>query len=288
MFLSAVISGILLGGLYATMGIGLSLIYGIMKIINVSFGDLMILAAYFMIYFASLISGNYFIGFAITLVIMIIVGFLMQHFLINRVVGKSEDAPLLLTFGLCVIIENVLTSIFTADVRGIPNAIAQVNLIDVGNLKVSLSYALVFAVALAMVIVLTIIVNRTKFGRAVKATSQNARVAELLGVDTKRIFTYVMCIAMVVVCISGLLLGQTFAFTPYTGGSYLVIAMGVVIIGGMGSLPGTLLGGIVLGLAQLLGGYFFGGGWQTFIGYFVMLVLVIVRPQGLIPTKERI
>ena len=288
MLINAIITGLLLGGLYALLGIGLSLIYGIMKIVNIAMGDFTILAAYLVMFFSTQICvGNLILAFAITLIIMITLGFVVQKFLINPVAGKSAEAPLLLTFGLAVIIENSLNGVFSSDVQSINNPLASINLINGTYVKISASYALIFSLAVLFVVVLTVLIQYTRIGRAIRATSQNAMVSELLGVNTKRVFTAVMCIAMVMVCVSGLLLGQTFAFNPYSGNSYLVIAMGVVIIGGMGSLVGTLLGGITLGVAQLLGGYLAGAGYQTFIGYAVMLVLLCCRPQGLVPTRQR-
>jgi len=288
MLITTIITGVMLGGLYAMLGIGLSLIYGIMKIVNIAIGSLTILAAYLIMYFSTaLLGGNLAFSFVITLLIMVALGFLIQHFLVNRVAGKSDDAPLLLTFGLSVIIENTLNSAFSSNVRGISNPLASVNLVSNEYLSVSASYALILALAVAFVVSLSLFINKTRFGRAMRATSQNSKVSELLGVDTRYVFTLVMCISMAIICVSGLLVGQTFAFTPYTGSSYLAIAMGVVIIGGMGSLVGTLLGGIALGLAQLLGGYIFGAGHQIFIGYAVMLVLLCLRPQGIIASMER-
>jgi len=289
MLLSAIISGVLLGGLYAMIGIGLSLIYGIMKLINIAIGDLTILTAYLIMYFSTvLFSGNLVLAFIITLAIMVCVGYLMQKFLINRVVGTGDDAPLLLTFGIAVVIQNTLNSVFSADVRAINNPLASINLINNKYVSIPASYFLNFVLAVVFVIILSLIINRTRFGRAVRATSQNSTVSELMGVPTKSIFILVMCISMIMVCCSGLLVGQTFAFTPYTGSSYLVVAMGVVIIGGMGSLVGTLLGGIILGVAQLLGSYYVGFGYQTFVGYAVMLILLCLRPQGIISLRERV
>jgi branched-chain amino acid transport system permease protein len=279
--LQSLLNGILLGGLYAAIGLGMSLIFGIMGLINLAHGDLIIVSTYMSMVIAIQFSGNIFTALLITVLVMIVVGFFCQSVLINRVVDKGAEPPLLITFGLSVILENVLQQIFGADAKSIPTKLAVENVITTPWFSISAIYLIDFVVSILVILSLHFIIMKTYFGRAIRATSGDVVASELVGLNTKRIYAMTMALAMVTASIAGLLVGMTFTYYPTTGTEYLIIAFGVVVIGGMGSLVGTLLGGIILGLAQILGSYFFGMAYQLFFGYVVLLVILTFRPQGL-------
>lgn len=281
------LNGFLLGGLYAVIGLGMSLIFGIMGLTNLAHGDLMILGAFFSMVLVMQFTGNFIAALLITIVIMMAIGYLVQNFLINRVVDKGAEPPLLVTFGISIILQNVLLLFFGADARSIPSSIAAKNIISTEWFSVSAIYLINFLVAIAVIGTLHFVMQKTYFGRSIRATSDDVIASELMGVNTKRMYAYTMCLAMVTASIAGLLVGATFIFYPSTGTQYLIIAFGVVVIGGMGSLVGTLLGGIILGLAQLLGAYFFGTGYQLLSGYIVLLIILTLRPQGLLSNATR-
>lgn len=283
----SIVTGILLDGLYAIVGVGLSLIFGIMGLTNIAHGNLMILCSFLIMVFASIFSNNILLALIFTIVVMMVVGFLLQNFLVNKVIDKGAEPALLVTFGLSIIIQNALTLKFGADARSIDSAVANVNIVATKYVSISGAYLLNFVVAVIVILALTLLIKKTYLGRAIRAASDNVRAAELMGVHTKLIYSVTMCIAMVTACIAGLLVGNTFVFYPYSGTQYLIIAFGVVVIGGMGSIGGTLLGGVILGLAQLLGSYFFGTGYQIFAGYIVKLILLTVKPAGLLSNMKR-
>jgi branched-chain amino acid transport system permease protein len=285
--IQSVITGILLGGLYAVIGVGMSLVFGIMRLTNIAHGDLMILASYFTMLFAMEIVGNVFLALLITIVLMIILSFLIQTFLVNRVIDKGPEPSLLVMFGVSIIIRNALILIFGANNRTIPNPLSTTNILNSPNISISGGYLVNFIVGVAVVLVLMFIIQKTYFGMSIRATASNRMGAELLGVNTKRIFAYTLCLAVATASIAGLLIGQTFVFYPSTGPQYLITAFGVVVIGGMGSLGGTLVGGILLGLVQLLSAHFLGTGWQTIAGYVFMLVVLTIRPQGIFAKARR-
>ncbi|MDR1247107.1 MAG: branched-chain amino acid ABC transporter permease [Clostridiales Family XIII bacterium] len=285
--IQSVITGILLGGLYAVIGVGMSLVFGIMRLTNIAHGDLMILASYFTMLFAMEIVGNVFLALLITIVLMLILSFLIQTFLVNRVIDKGPEPSLLVMFGVSIIIRNALILIFGANNRTIPNPLSTTNILNSPNISISGGYLVNFIVGVAVVLVLMFIIQKTYFGMSIRATASNRMGAELLGVNTKRIFAYTLCLAVATASIAGLLIGQTFVFYPSTGPQYLITAFGVVVIGGMGSLGGTLVGGILLGLVQLLSAHFFGTGWQTIAGYVFMLVILTIRPQGIFAKARR-
>ena len=291
----SVITGILLGGLYAVIGIGMSLVFGIMKLTNIAHGDLMIMASYFTMYLTMEVVGNAIpglfaalaISLLITIVLMLVLSWLIQTFLVNRVIDKGSEPPLLVMFGVSVVIRNVLLLAFGANNKTIPSSLSTSNVVNSPTFSISGQYLFNFIIGIIVILALTYIIKKTYFGMSIRATSSNRTGAELLGVNTKRIFTYTMCLAIVTASIASLLVGQTFVFYPSSGPSYLIIAFGVVVIGGMGSLGGTLAGGILLGLSQLLGAYFFGTGWQTITGYVFMLVILTIRPQGIFAKAVR-
>jgi len=279
--LQSFLNGILLGGLYAAIGLGMSLIFGIMGLINLAHGDLLIVSTYMSMVIAIQFSGNLFTALLIAVLVMIVVGFFCQSVLINRVVDKGAEPPLLITFGLSVILQNVLQQIFGADAKSIPTKLAAENVITTPWFSISAIYLIDFVVSIFVILSLHFIIMKTYFGRAIRATSGDVVASELVGLNTKRVYAMTMALSMVTASIAGILVGMTSTYYPTTGTEYLIIAFGVVVIGGMGSLVGTLLGGIILGLAQILGSYFFGMAYQLFFGYVVLLVILTFRPQGL-------
>ena len=283
----SIVTGLLLGGLYALIGIGLSVIFGIMGLTNIAHGNLIILSAFLILTFSKAFGGNILIGLLAAIAAMVVIGFLIQNFLVNKVIDKGPEPALLVTFGLSIIIQNTLQLIFGADTNYIKSALSNTNILSTKYLSISGAYLFNFIVAVAVVVVLSLFIKKTRLGRAIRAASCSARTAELMGVNTKLIYSVTMAIAMGSACVAGLLLGSTFAFYSYSGPQYLIIAFGVVVIGGMGSITGTLLGGIILGLAQLLSSYFFGAGYQIFSGYVVMLILLTLKPSGLLSGKTR-
>ena len=277
----------LLGGLYAIIGVGMSLIFGIMRLTNIAHGDIMILSTFLMMVIMQKITANVILALLLTIVIMIIFWFCIQNFMINKVITKGDEPALLVTFGLSIIISNGLFLAFGANSRAIPNELIRTNLINTKLVSVSSMYAVNFIVAVVVIIALTLIMNKTSFGRAIRASSSDTLVSELLGVNTKRMYSYAMCLTTITSSIAGLLVGMSFTFYPTTGPQYLIIAFGCVVIGGMGSLMGTLIGGIILGLAQLVGANFLGSTYQQIIGYVVLLVILAIRPQGLLSKAVR-
>lgn len=283
----AIVTGVLLGGLYALIGVGMSLIFGIMKITNLAHGDLMIMSTFFTMTFALRFTGNVVLALIFSIIVMIIVGVLVQKYLINKVIDKGAEPALLVMFGLAIIIENALLLGYGANSNSIGTKLNKINILHSELLSVSGQYALNCAVAVIVIIGIAMIISRTSFGRSIRATSSDVVATELMGINTKRMYIYAMVLTMGATCIAGLLVGMTFVFYPTSGTQYLIIAFGVVVIGGMGSIVGTLLGGLILGLAQLIGAQIFGVTYQLLIGYLVMLIILTIKPQGLLSKRAR-
>jgi len=285
--LQYLVQGILLGGLYAIIGIGMSLVFGIMRLTNLAHGDLMILSSYIALTFCELLGGNLILAAILTIITMIIVGFFIQGFLLNNILDKGSEPALLVTFGVSVFLANLLHKIFSADYRGLANSLSNTKIISTPAVSISAMYLFSFLVAILLITGLHLVMQYTNFGRSIRATSDNAMAAGLTGVNTKKTYIYAMMLSMGVTAVSGVLIGCTYTFNASVGSSYLIIAFGVVVIGGMGSLVGTLVGGIVLGVAQLLGSYFFGSGVQMLIAYIVLLIVLATRPNGLFARAAR-
>jgi len=259
-----------------------------MKLTNLAHADIMILSTFFTIRIAQHAVGNPILALFLTILIMIPLSICLQKFLINRVIDKGDEAPLLIMFGLSVVLQNAILLFFGSAAYRIPNQLAFTNVVRMpGFLTISAMSLTNFIVAAVVIGGLALLMAKTGFGRAIRAASSNTMAAELMGVNTKRMYIYAMCLTVTVTSIAGLLLGSTFAFTFYSGAQYLILAFGVVVIGGMGSLVGTFIGGMILGLGQLLGAYFIGFAFQLHTGYILLLVVLTLRPQGLLSKAVR-
>ena len=276
-----ILQGILLGGLYAVIGVGMSMIFGIMRLTNLAHGDLMILASYSSFVAITLLGIHPLISLVIVVPLMFVVGFVVQNYLLNRVLGKGMEPPLLVTFGLSIILQNALLWRFTHDGKTLTSELATMSIPVTDYLSIPVIYLLDFVIGALIILGLSQFFQRTYLGRAIRAASDDEEVAKLMGISTRRIYGYAMGIALMTAAVAGVLVGMTFTFYPETGTQYLIIAFGVVVIGGMGSMVGTLVAGIILGLAQLIGAQIFGTGIQLLAGYLILLFVLAVRPQGI-------
>jgi len=290
------IMGILLGGLYTLIALGLSLVFGVMKLINVAHGDLVILGTYFG-YFAMTgeILGHKvtFFGFdpILSLIfgipLLFVIGFAIQKYLLRRAVQISMEAPLIIAFGISLIVQNICQILWTPYSRGLTTSYALVSF-DAGVFNIPFVYLLDFIGALAVMLFLREFLRRTYLGKAISAASQDRRAAQLMGINPDRVYAFAFAIAMATAAIAGVFLGLTFPFTPTSGVSFLIIAFGVIIIGGLGSMLGTFLGGMIVGLSQTFGGHVLNelgisgaATGQYLVLYVIVLIVLAVRPQGL-------
>lgn len=287
-FMQPVLNGILFGGLYAAVGVGLSMIFGIVKFVNLAHGDLIIVSSYLTMFLVTTLSFlNPWSALILVVPAMFVLGFLIQKILLNRVLGRGMEPPLIVAFGLSIIIQNGLLLLFSPDARSLdtPLAIKSIRITEFFYLPII--YVIAFFVGVAVIILLHFFLKESFLGRAIRAASDDDEAAQLMGIDTRNIYAWAMGIAIATSAVAGTLIGTTTNFFPHTGPQYLIIAFGVIIIGGVGSMAGTLLGGFVLGLSQLLGGQFFGSGYQLLSGYLILLILLAVRPQGLLGKAGR-
>ncbi|HUZ75331.1 MAG TPA: branched-chain amino acid ABC transporter permease [Stellaceae bacterium] len=282
-WINILIQGALLGGLYALFAVGLSLAFGIMRLVNIAHGDLIVLAAYLALMTVQTTGLGALGSLVVVVPAMFVLGYLLQRGLLNFTLSGGLLPPLLVTFGISVIIENVLLQEFGADIMRLhAGAIETASLRLGGGIAVGVYPLLVFTTAVAAIAGLQLLFDRTTLGRAFRATSDDAATAELMGIDNRHIYAVAMGIAMVFTALAGVLMGIRTTFDPSAGPVRLIFAFEAVIIGGLGSLWGTLLGGMVLAIAQEVAGAV-SPNWQILAGHIAFLVILIVRPSGFFP-----
>jgi branched-chain amino acid transport system permease protein len=281
--LDTLIQGILLGGLYALFATGLSLIFGIMRLVNLAHGDFMVVAAFAVLIGVETLGLPIMLAAVLAGLVMFAFGYVLQGALLNRTLGKDILPPLLVTFGLSIILQNGMLEAFSADTQRLSfGGLSEASIRLFGGLAIGVVPLMTFVSAVLVILFLNWLFYRTETGRAFRATSDNPEVAQLMGIDNGRIFSLAMALALVVVAIAGLYLGARATFDPLIGPSRLIFAFEAVIIGGLGSFWGTLAGGVILGVAQTTGAQI-SPEYQTLAGHIVFLIVLIVRPRGLFP-----
>ncbi|WP_036992836.1 branched-chain amino acid ABC transporter permease [Metapseudomonas furukawaii] len=281
-WLNTLVQGVLLGGLYAMFAVGLSLMFGIMRLVNIAHGDFIVLASYLALVVVEALGLSPLASLALVVPLMFAVGYGLQRGLLNRTLGQDILPPLLVTFGLSIILQNLLLEFFSADSRKLSQGELEVASVSLGGLSLGVMPLLVFGSALAVIGGLQLLFYKTRLGRAFRATSDDQHTAQLMGIDNRHIFGLAMALAMAVVSIAGVFLAVRTSFDPSVGPARLLYGFEAVIIGGLGSLWGTLAGGVILGVAQAVGARI-DPGWQILAGHLVFLLILVFRPRGLFP-----
>jgi branched-chain amino acid transport system permease protein len=280
------LAGVLLGGIYALFALGLSLIFGIMRLVNLAHGDLTLLAAYLVLTATTAIGVPLAVATAFVIAAMFALGFMLQRLVLERVLGDDILPPLLVTFGLSIVIQNGLLLVFGADSRRLQaGGFESSSLALAPGLSVGLAPLTALIIAILAVVVLQAVFYRTSLGRAFRATSDDPQIAQLMGVDYRNIYAAAVGISLAVSVVAAVAFGIRANFDPSIGPARLLYAFEAVIIGGLGSLWGTLAGGIVLGLAQTIGARI-DPEWQILAGHLAFLAVLMVRPRGLFPSRR--
>jgi len=286
--IDTVIQGVLLGGLYALFATGLSLTFGIMRVVNIAHGDFIILAAYGALVGVQLTGVVPLWTLVAVVPVLAVCGYVIQRVLFNPTLGRDIMPPLLVSFGLSVIIQNGLLEVFSADSRRLQaEALVTASIRLSENLSIGWFPLLVLLIAIATTATVQWVFGHTPLGRAFRATSDDQEIVRLMGINDRHINGLAMAIALAIVGISGILLGMGTTFDPSLGPSRLLAAFESVIIGGMGSLWGTFAGGMILGIAQTVG-FRVDPGWGGLFGHAAFLGVLLFRPTGLFPrTRDR-
>lgn len=291
--LDILIDGISSGAQYALFAAGLSLIFGIMRLVNLAHGDFIILAAYVLFAVSWGLGAlglppelNLILALVISAPILFALGYAVQRGVLNRTLGRDILPPLLVTFALSVIIQNGLFLIFSPDTRSIDSGALSTAGINIGYRQISVLALMTVGVAVAVIWGLQFLFFRTALGRDFRAVSDDPEVAELMGINRRHVFALAMGVAIVVVAIAGMMFGVAGSFDPYLGPTRLLSAFEAVIIGGVGSLWGTLVGGAILGISEQFGSRAFGEEFKQISGHVAFLVILLLRPRGLFPRDK--
>lgn len=285
-WINAIVQGVLVGGLYALLATGLSVGFGVMRLVNLAHGDLAILAAFITLSFTDTVDINPLVALLVVLPGAFVFGWVLQKVVFDRVVGVDPAFQIVATFGLSIVIQNLLLEKYTADTQGL-----EVGDIETASIKINDQISvgwlplITLLVAVAVLGGLALFLKRTRLGRAFRATSDDPDAARLMGIHIRQIHALATGIAIATVALAGVLLGAQRSFDPFTGPVRLIFAFEAVIIGGLGSLWGTLFGGIVLGVAQGIGKEI-DPQWGEPIGHFVFLAVLAFRPTGMFGKVE--
>lgn len=281
--LDTLTQGLLLGGLYALFALGLSLMFGVMRLTNTAQGDFIVLAAFAAIALAPLVASQSILATTLLLPIAFAFGYALQRWVLNGTLGRDPLPSLVVTFGLSIVIQNVLLEVFSADPRSLDSAGFNTRSLAIGDgFAVGALPLTIFGVALLSTVALQALFDRTKLGRAFRAVSDDREIAELMGLDANKVYALATAIAFIVIALAGSLQAMRTTVAPSDGPLLLLFAFEAVIIGGMGSFWGTFAGAMVLGLAQQIG-FRLDPGWGIWFGHLVFLAVLVVRPQGLFP-----
>jgi len=285
-WVNAIVQGILLGGLYALFAAGLSLMFGVMRFVNIAHGDFIVLGAYAALVAVGLTGLHPLWSLVVVVPGMAALGYLGQRILLNRTMGDDILPPLLVTFGFSVIIQNVLLEIFSADSQKLQAGWLETASIKItSSLNIGVMPLLIFVSAVGVIGGLQLFFYKTSLGRVLRATSDDQDTVRLMGADNAKIFAYATAIASAVVGIAGVYLAMRTNFDPSVGPARLLFAFEAVIIGGLGNPWGTLVGGIILGVSQAIGAQI-DPGIQILSGHIAFLVVLVIRPQGLFPKMK--
>ncbi len=280
---ATILNGIVLGGLYCLFATGLSLIFGVMRLVNIAHGDLIVFASYAALVATTSLGLNPFLSILIVIPVMMALGYALQRAVLNKTIGSDILPPLLVTFGLSIVIQNTLLEGFTADSRRILAGGIEVNSYEViPGLAVGIFPLVVFLAAIIVTAALQYLFYKMPLGRMFRAVSDDYKTSELMGLNTRHIFSLAMAVCFAVISLAGLFMAIKTSFDPTAGPIRLLFAFEAVIIGGLGNLWGTLIGGLVLGLGQAIGAYIHPG-LQVLAGHVVFLIILFVRPEGLFP-----
>jgi branched-chain amino acid transport system permease protein len=282
MLLQILVNGILKGGLYALMAMGMSLIWGVMDIINIAHGSFIMLGAFTTYWLFTLLGMDPFVSLIFSTTILFVLGYGVQRFLINHVIRASAFITLILAFGIEIFINNAALVTWTADVRKVQVAYGAANF-SLGNwVTIPTIRLLAFLLVAVISLVFFYVLNRTDLGRSIRATSQDLEGARLVGIDVARTYAVTFGLGVGAAGAAGTLWSILFPISPMMGGELTLKSFVVVIIGGLGSMVGPIIGGLALGITEAFGTDWFGSTYGNLISFTILVLVLMIRPRGIL------
>ncbi len=284
--LQNMINGLLIGGTYATVALGFSLVWGILNIVNLAQGALVMLGAYATFWLWTLYHLDPLLALPLVAALLFVFGYGVQRWMINQVIRAPFFITFLLTFGLDLLITNIAQAAWTADIRSVTTAYSGLSL-SVGPFVVPLARAAALATAIVVAAALQAVMTRTRLGAAIRATASDQEAARLMGIPIARIYAVTFGIAAATAGIAGALISLSFPIFPAMGAPYTLLAFVTCVLGGLGSVPGALLGGLILGLLQTYAASWFGPNYDSLVAFSVLILFLLIRPAGLLGRAQR-
>jgi branched-chain amino acid transport system permease protein len=280
-----VIAGLFLGGVLAVTALGLSLVLGVMRLVNLAHGEFLVLGAYLGLFLVTNFSIDPLLGLPLVAAVVGISAYPVQKFLISPIAEKGLEGPLMTTFGLSIILQNVFVIAFSGDTRSISAsyAIAPLNF---ATLTVPRIYVIGFAIALIAFSLVHWLVTRTSFGRDLRASATDSAAAEVMGIEIRSLHAATFALGAGCAAVGGVLIGLIFSFTPSIGGAYLLVDFTIIVLGGLGNIWGTLIAGIAVGVLQGFGGAILGDGYRDLVGLVLFLIVLAIRPSGILSSSR--
>ena len=282
--LQNIINGLLLGGLYASVALGFSLVWGVMNVINLAHGAFIMIGAYVTFWIYHFFKLDPFMTIPFSMAFTFLIGYIFQKYIINLVVKAQVFMVFILTFGVEIFLMNLSKLIFTADFRSVTPSYSGAG-IDFGGILIPYIRLAICFIALFLTFLLDLFLNKTKTGNAIKATSLDKEAAQLVGVHIGKIYTITFSLSAAIAGAAGSLIAIIVAISPYMGGIYTFKAALIACLGGLGSIPGVIAGGLVVGMAEIMGSHFISPGYKEFIGFVLLIFILILRPEGIMGKK---
>ena len=276
----ALAQGILLGGLYASVALGLSIVFGVLRLVNLAHGELLIGAAFLSFWVIDLLGVDPLLALLVVAPAMFIIAYPIQRFVLTPVLTRSEEAPLVATFGLSLLATGLLVELAGSDPRSLDASWASSGF-EVAGVNIRVAYLLAFVFGVALVALTHLALTRTRTGTAVRAAAADPDTAAVMGMDVQRLYALTFGVAAAMAAVGGTFVGVAFSFTPTAGLGWLLIGFAVVVLGGIGSVSGTLLGGLAVGVVEAVGIEIVGGAYRDLIVYGLFFLALTIRPTGI-------
>jgi len=281
---NALVVGVFIGSIYGLIAVGLSLVYGVMRVVNIAHGEFVMLGAFLTFYSWTLFEISPIFSIFIAFVLLFFFGLIIHRYLVEKVIGKSMLSSLMLTFGISIFIWNTAQAIFTTNIKAVSYLGGSVSFLGV---NISKSYILGFGVAVLLVAALFVFLKFTRWGKAIRATSQNDEVALVCGIDTKKVRTLTFALGAAFAGSAGAVVSMTWFIFPQMGFNYLVKAFAIIVLGGLGSIPGALIGALIYGAAESLTGQLLDARTSQLIPFVILATILVIKPSGLFGIRER-
>ncbi|MBV9982765.1 branched-chain amino acid ABC transporter permease [Bradyrhizobium sp.] len=282
--LNALISGVLLGGMLALTALGLSIILGVMRLVNLAHGEFLVAGAYAGLFLLQWTGIDPLLGLGLIGIALALIGYPIYRFLLAPLAGKGPEASMMTMFGLSIILQNVFVLLFSADTRAIERGYATVPL-DFGPISVPQIYVIGFCISAVLIAAVHVLITRSRFGGDLRASADQPQAAAIIGINVGRVHAITFCLGVACAGIGGTLIGVALSFTPTSGAAYLLTDFALIVLGGLGNVFGTLIGGVVIGMLQSLGGLTLGDGYRDLVALVLFLAVLSLRPQGMLGSR---